>query len=467
MISIQKQLRRYFIAAAAVSILVIFVIANIGMNYFFKEYLKESQIRADQRIVTYLEDLYMTTGSLEAISSNLMPLARREGIEVRLYNTNAQLLVDTTKMMMPGHGMGMGRGPNMNQGGSTDIDPSDLVYREYTLYLNNQKIGKLEIGRERTVLSSAEDKSFFYTMNTLFVVSLVLALLIAGIFSGYVSRKFLKPLLAIKQSIVGIARGQEINGNYNFGTAELSELYQATQDLSVKLKEQNKLRKRLTSDIAHELRTPLATLQSHLEAMVDGVWEPTPERLSYCNDEILRLTGLIKNLSELSGIEEEDITLNKKEVDLTKHLTSMVDSFKPMFMGKDIELNSDIQEQIFIYGDKDRLNQIFVNLLSNAFKYTREKGQVTVNLKKSRQKAVVEIIDNGIGIPPKDLKYIFERLYRGDLSRSRESGGSGIGLTIAKAFTEAHHGTIDIQSEIDQGTKVTVSFDLINPGNKA
>lgn len=472
MIAIDRQLRRYFILVTVISVLVIFLLANAGMNFFFTRYVRESNLRSDNKVVSYIEDLYQANnGTFNSSFHVLVPLARGEGIEIRLKDLSGNVLLDTSAMGgmpwgnmsgrgMSGNGMGHGYRKGME---SRSWEKEDLLYREYPVYFDSKKVALVEIGRGKSVISSAQDRSFFLTMNVLYIGALFLALVIAVFISSYVSKKFLRPLLAVKRNIESIAENKHNRlETVESSTTEIHELYRATRELSRTLQEQENLRKRLTSDIAHELRTPLATLQSYLEAMIDGVWQPTPERLSHCYDEIIRLTGLINNLSELSSIESEEILLNMTSVDLSKLMKNIVDTFQPMFKGKDIELTGIIQEDVRIRGDAARLNQIFVNLLSNAYKYTREKGKVTVTVKAAQGKAVVEVSDTGIGIAAADLPYIFERFYRGDPSRSRESGGSGIGLTITKALVEAHNGTISVESEPDKGTTFRVVFDLHN-----
>ncbi len=129
-----------------------------------------------------------------------------------------------------------------------------------------------------------------------------------------------------------------------------------------------------------------------------------------------------------------------------------------MFLDKNINLNKKIQNEVYMMGDTDYLKRIFVNILSNAIKYTNENGSASIFLEKIKDKIRITVNDTGIGIPKEDLKYIFERFYRSDLSRNRQTGGTGIGLTITKALVEAHEGTIKIDSEVGKGTSVIIEF---------
>ncbi len=473
MISIDKQLRRYFVIVTILAVLVIFILSNLGMAVFFNSYVQQTDLKSDQKIVQYIEDLFSTEDNIAMGNlTGLLQFIRGEEVEVKLFDSSGALILDTSSMtnmhrgMGHGAGMGqsqgMGRGPGMaRQPGEQETLASDLVFKEYLLQVDGNAIGKVEIGREKTVLASAEDRTFFITMNLVFVIALVLSIFLVLVLSKYVTGKFLKPLLTVKNNIQAItSHGQDKLQPVSSNTIEIQELVLATEELAQTIKEQDKLRKRLTSDVAHELRTPLATLQSHLEAMIDGIWEATPARLSFCYDELIRLTRLINDLNELSVIESDKIQLNKTEVGLSELLNEMLENFKLLFEEKNIDVIANIQQGIKVMGDNDRLRQIFVNILSNANKYTPEHGRVIVNLGTEPGWVATEIRDTGKGISSHDLAHIFERFYRGDLSRSRESGGAGIGLTIAKAMVEAHHGTLEVESELGVGTIVRIRLPI-------
>jgi two-component system sensor histidine kinase BaeS len=479
MISISKQLRKYFIVVTVLAVLVIFLLSNFGMTVFFRNYVKSAELKSDHKIVQYLEDLFSTsleTGAAQSmgVMPGLRQFLRGEEAVVKLYASDGSLLLDTAGMgnmhgpRGQGHGKanspGMGREPGNGHGmGKSDLD---LLYREYPLKVAGGRPGKVAIGREKTIFSAAEDRAFLLTMNAVFILALGLAVLLAFILSKSLAGKFLKPLLVVKNNIEAIADSAAPAGRERLRpvftqTKEIQELALATEELAHTLEEQNKLRKRLTSDLAHELRTPLATLQSQLEAMIDGIWEATPERLSYCNDELIRLTGLINDLNELSVLESTQIQFNSTQVDFSKLVEEICENSTIIFREKSIEFASEAAAGLTLKGDSDKLRQVVLNIISNAYKYTPQGGRVAVSLKREGNWALLEIKDSGQGIAAADLPHIFERFYRGDLSRSRESGGAGIGLTIAKALVEAHQGTVEIESELGLGTKVTIKLPLI------
>jgi signal transduction histidine kinase len=227
----------------------------------------------------------------------------------------------------------------------------------------------------------------------------------------------------------------------DYYTAELHELAASLNGMAVELQEAEKRQQRLTADVAHELRTPLTCLQGEIEAMLDGVWEPTAQRLESCREETKRLTKLVEDLSSLTAIEWQGITLDKTDFDISDLIGTVALGFESALREKNITLNCRLPK-LTVHADYDRLKQVFYNLLANAVKYT-DTGSITITaVQKANAQCVVTIADTGIGIGENELPHIFERFYRTDKSRNRTSGGSGIGLTIARAIIQAHGGTI-------------------------
>lgn len=451
MINISKQLERYFILISIISIAFITVVSNLSMNVFFIGYVWESRERDDLEMVKYIEELYAENQGLDAQSlMSIMHYAHGLSIEVRIKDMNNKLIWTSGLPTAIPHGMIEGDDyKNSNR----------YAYKNYPFTHSDKQVGIIEIGRLKSIFVVAEDRKFVYTINGVYLAAAIFSIILAAVLSLHASRKFLNPIYLIKENAKLIEYGKfkqlkDIDTN----TQELQELSDSIKELAEKLEYQDLLRKRMTSDIAHELRTPLATLQSYIEAFIDRVWEPTPERLTIIRDEITRLTKLIKDIEDLSVIESEEVKLNMENVNLSALINNVAESFRQLLAGKNIELVKKIQENVEMMGDADRLNQIFINLISNAYKYTNEHGTVTVKLSEQKNEIKFSVEDTGIGIRKEDLPYIFERFYRGDASRSRKTGGTGIGLTITKALVEAHKGRIEIDSEEGKGTKVYIYF---------
>ncbi|MDR2597476.1 MAG: ATP-binding protein [Treponema sp.] len=336
----------------------------------------------------------------------------------------------------------------------------------YPLRYRNLSIGSVTIETYSPFFYSESEMEFLTSINRLLFLTGIFFIGISVFISAVLSRTIVKPILTAGKAAQKIARiyseqtsQQFISIKEDYRTRELEELSRSINTLAWELEESRRRQKQLTSDIAHELRTPLSCLQVNLEAIIEGAYPMNKEQLESCLEEVLRLTALVKDLNTLTCLEWETITLNKTEFDLAKLLQITAEQFKSQAAEKGITINLNLAESK-ITADYDRLKQVFINILSNAVKYT-DKGGITITIetanKASGPQYLVSIADTGIGIPEDDLPRIFERFYRGDKSRSRSTGGAGIGLTIAAAIVCAHGGTIEVKSGTT-GTVFTVAL---------
>ena len=449
MIKISDQLRKYFVTISILSIAFITITTNLSINYFFSDYIRDSRSRDDVKVVQYVEQVYSNYEEFNSESLMIiMHYAFSEDVVIQIRDRDNNISWNSSTFGI--------------DYGITDEyinNESNFSFRNYSFMYNGENIGSIDVGRPKSIISNIEDEKFLITINSIFGIASLLTLIIAYRSSNGISKKFLNPIYVIKENAKLIEQGKYKKLNeVETNTFELHELSVSVKELAERLNYQEALKRRMTTDIAHELRTPLAAIQSHIEAFMDGVWEPNDERLAVIHGEILRLTHLIKELSDLSIVEDDEIKLDADNVDLSVTLNDITDSYEPMFIEKNIKLNKNIQDNIVIVGDIDYLKRIFANILSNAYKYTNENGTVNVSLSQINDKIKISVSDTGIGIPKEDLKHIFERFYRSDLSRARETGGTGIGLTITKALVEAHGGTIKIDSEVGKGTNVIIEL---------
>lgn len=333
-----------------------------------------------------------------------------------------------------------------------------FVSKAYDLQNSDQKIGIITVTYYGPYFLSENDFRFLDDLNIALLFIGITALTLSLVTGVLIARRIARPITKTAY----IAR-QISEGNYAIRfegrtkIAELDELVTAVNQLAAALDEQEKLRKQLTSDVAHELRTPLTTVASHLEAMIEGVWQPTPERLQSCHEEIGRLTGLVKDLERLSKAEGDNLRLDKKAIDLLEIARSVSGRFEMEFQKKNI-IFSVGGEAAVVCADAGRISQVVTNLLSNAVKYTADSGHITVRVVDSDKCGILTVEDDGIGISPQELTLIFERFYRTDKSRNRKTGGAGIGLAVVKSIVTAHGGTVRAESDGEHGSRFIVEL---------
>lgn len=290
------------------------------------------------------------------------------------------------------------------------------------------------------------------------IISIVFAAIAGIILAGKIS----VPVKAATRAAKDIARGNYNNRiNTDICTMELSELGNAVNHMAESLDNQEMLRRRLTSDVAHELRTPVANVSSNIETIIEGALEPTNERLSSCYNELERITGIITELEKLRQIEGENMILHIGHVDIYELAKEVKLIFENEMSKKNIRCDI-IGEHIDVCVDKDKMSQVLNNLISNAVKYTDNYGNIQITVIQENENVVITVEDNGCGIDDNDIQYIFERFYRTDKSRNRSTGGAGIGLTITRAIVQLHGGTIHVESKKGVGSLFKVTI----PANK-
>lgn len=293
-----------------------------------------------------------------------------------------------------------------------------------------------------------------------------LAILAVGLAASYaLARSITIPLRNLSQAAEQIAQGNYEQMVPIETKDEVGRLAAIFNRMAEVLATNTNLRKQLLANIAHELRTPLAVIQGHLEGMIDGVIEPSKEQLSSLHEEAIRLNRLIKELRDLSLAEVRQLALEKGSADINQLISRVVTMLRPMADAKEIQIECILMENLpETIVDADRMNQVFYNILVNAIRYSPVQGQVQVTTaleeRENSQWLRVSIKDHGSGITAEDIPYVFDHFYRGDKSRDRKSGGSGLGLAIVKQLIEIHGGQVAVKSEVGKGSVFEVLLPL-------
>lgn len=270
------------------------------------------------------------------------------------------------------------------------------------------------------------------------------------------SRAVLRPVRAMTLAAEGLGEGDLERRVPVSGRDEIAQLGAAFNRMADSIRAGEERQRRLTGDIAHELRTPLANLRGYLEALRDGVVEPTPELLDSLHEEALLQQRIVDDLQDLALAEAGALTYHRSEVDLRELLEAARTAHRAQAENARVALEVEAPQPVYVTADADRLRQVVGNLVGNALRATAPGGRVTLALDARAELAVVEVRDTGKGIPAEDLPHLFDRFWRADPSRGRATGGSGLGLSIARQIVTDHQGTIDVRSTVGKGTTFTV-----------
>jgi len=287
-----------------------------------------------------------------------------------------------------------------------------------------------------------------------------LALGFALISAGLVSVTLVRPLRRLTTVTDRMGSGDlDVRADVG-GGSELAMLGSAFNRLATTLRREDELRRATAADIAHELRTPVTGIVARIEAAQDGVMADPEANLAAMHEEALRLARLIEDVGQLAEAEKPAMLVAKARVDLADVAKGRAEAAAHFFRAKGIAFSCDVMAAP-VYADASRLEQVVDNLLSNALRYTDAGGEVHLAVRAGRGRAALEVSDSGIGIAPDDQLRVFERFWRSDRSRSRATGGSGIGLAVVREIVDAHDGQVDLESSLGRGTSFRVSLPLL------
>jgi two-component system sensor histidine kinase BaeS len=244
------------------------------------------------------------------------------------------------------------------------------------------------------------------------------------------------------------------------GRDEIAELGRSFNRMADSLQASEERQRRLIGDVAHELRTPLANLRGYLEALRDGVVEPSPELLASLHEEVLLQHRIVEDLQDLALAEAGALTYHLTDVDVGELLETCLTAHRALAGTVGVTLSVETLEAIHICADPDRLRQMLGNLVVNAVRATAPGGAVRLSAARDDISVTIRVRDTGTGIPVADLPHLFDRFWRADAARGRTTGGSGLGLAIARQIITDHHGTIDVESARGVGTTFTITLPL-------
>ncbi len=505
-----------FAAVALVGVLIGSFIADRMTTTEFGNYL-EGTVTQEQRAADYLGYRYSSGGGWQAVTSITPTLALWLGQRVVVSDGSSRTVVDSAGRIVPNtifasppsvqslpidaDGKSIGTlyllpesqtasGPVGGMMGRTGMMGPGSAYGAGMM---GQQYGPATIDmlKQMVALAGSPESRFLQAVQHALWMAGGIALIVAVLLGLAISRQITAPLQRITSAARRVAGGDFSQQVEVKSRDELATLAEAFNTMASTLARDEQQRKRLLSDIAHELRTPLSIVQGNLEAMVDGVVEATPQRLTSIREEVLLLNRLVTDLRDISVAESGHLQLHLEPVDVGGLIQAAASVAQAEAEGRGIEVVAHLAEKLpLVAADADRVAQVLRNLLSNALRYTPPGGVITLAATTTNEQpsesyqpsvispqlargqsalrpptpfVLVTVTDTGSGIPPSDLRNIFDRFYRVDKSRARASGGTGLGLAVAKQLVEAQGGRIWAESEPGKGSTFRFTLPLAAP----
>ena len=450
-----------FTLATAAVLLIALVVAGFLAGFFiqraFDRFALAQESANMERFVLSLANYYEVNGSWRGVEQLVVgrrpgmgPGMMSQGMAMRLLliDTDRQVLLDT-------HNMYTGRPA-----------PAGLWEAALPIQAEGQEVGRLASGAmlagaaNRTAL----ERSFLATMFGVLVVAGVVGGLAAAVVATFLALQITAPARDLTEAARRVAAGELEHRVTVHSGDELGEVGTAFNEMASALGRQEELRRQLVADVAHELRTPLAVMRVEIEALQDGLTEPTPEKLASLGEEVALLGRLVEDLRLLSLLDAGQLSLQLQPVAPAEAVQRVLQQVTTAAERKGVELETAAPAGLpAAQADPDRLQQVLLNLLHNALRHTPAGGTVRLAAQAEGRELHFQVADTGEGIAAEDLAHLFERFYRTDASRARASGGTGLGLSIVRGLVEAMGGRVWAESVVGQGTVVHFTLPAVPP----
>lgn len=444
--SITVKLIIAFLVVSLVSVLLIVLSARWVTEQQFRSYLFD-QNRND--VISTLSDYYQKNGSWEGIGSAQLVVraAPPRGVEA---NNRFFTLVDASgRVVLAGSGDYVG-----------EVLPQSDIKAGTSVVVNGVTVG-IMVTRQPTIRVNPAETAFLDRVKQVDILSAVAVTALAILLAFLLSRTLTRPIRELTTATHAMSEGKLKQEVPVRSRDELGELAVSFNRMNSELTRSTELRRQMTADIAHELRTPISVILGHAEAVHDGVLAPTAETFEIIRDEAERLDKLIEDLRTLSRADAGELPIEPQPVAPAKLLEKVQVIHKHHAAQKNIDIivqaDSNLPE---VSADPGRMMQVLNNLVDNAFRYTPEGGHILLSAQVVNENLEIRVQDSGPGIKESDLERVFDRFYRSDPSRQRDESGSGLGLAIAKSIVEKHNGRIWAESEKGQGATIVLQLPM-------
>lgn len=444
-----RRLALAFATVAAVTALFSAVLLSAAWNYEFDDYVRDNLQRISDGVAEVAAQAYPIYGGWTIETLSFIPrFGPTRGIGVQIVDTGGKLIYDDVVMHS---------GVDGEQGEAQfQFAPEDRIVTS-PIIVNGQQVGSVRVWAYGPgAVLTERDEQFRRGSFAALTVAALLAIALASVGGLWYANRLVRPIERITLTAQALRGGDREARTGMDGEDEIAILGRTFDEMADAIEADRELERRLTADVAHELRTPLQAIQATVEAMQDGVLPADEERLGTVRDETMRLARLADAILELTRLERGSLPFDMRRLDLSVPVRAAIDAHEALIECGELTLSTDVTEGLFVQGDSDRLQQAIANLLSNAVRYTPAGGTVSVRLAARGDRAALEISDSGIGIAEEDLGRVFQRFWRADNARARATGGLGIGLAVTREIVDRHCGTITAERRDAGGTRFTV-----------
>ncbi len=453
---LSRKLMIYFMVVVVLSLTLSAAITVFSVGRQFDNFLEEEHEKRIESIKELVDQAMVYTDNRIYIEgSGVERYALIEGYYVEILSSEGKKIYSVDGLNeMRDHMQGMMR---------RSLIEEQYNEESYLLTVDGSTVGTLVIGYFGHSNMSAAASTFKSAILRLGGFSVLIALIIGALLSRKLSRQIARPVIQTTEMAKELAGGShDLKKLPESKILEIDQLVRAVERLKETLLCQEKIRRRMAADMAHEIRTPIANLQAQIQAVIDGFIKADDTLMESLYEETERLGFLVAGIEDINRLRTEEMGLKLEVVNIGDETRKVLEVVGPSFEKKHLGSELNIEDPILLRLDRQRYKQVMHNLYGNSIKYAYEGTIIKTSILEHDEELVIEILDEGLGIEEDELEKVFDYLYRSDDSRSRETGGYGIGLSVAKAIVEAHGGKIHAESEKNKWTRIIINLPLDN-----
>jgi signal transduction histidine kinase len=469
-ITLGAQLGLAFAGVAAFTALLVALVLAITWAGLFESYVQERVQTSATNFAQIAGSAFHTYGRWdESALAWLADTARANHLRAQVLDNSGAVLVDSGSAASTSTLPGISDDTPASEEPTSKATALNEPVVRAPVYVGSVRVGSVVVASlSPGSLLTDSDLQFRSASTVGLALASVLALVLATAAGLLYSRLFARPIERVTRTAAALRAGKLDARTGMSGDDAVGSLGRTLDEMAASIEADREFERRLTADVAHELRTPLQAIQATVEAMQDGVLPADGEHLGVVRNETVRMGRLADSILELSRLENRSAPFRKAPIDPAVPLSRSVEAHRALLESLDLNVVTEIEEgSSTVSADSDRLTQAFSNLISNAARYTPEGGTVTVRLQTTPKEAVVTVSDTGIGIPEEQREHIFTRFWRSDAARERSRSGFGIGLAVVREIVEQHGGSVSFQpNDPGPGTTFEVRLPLVRGRQK-